>query len=255
MTPTDGLFFIMTLHGVCNTEIEGKKYHVTPNQKALLLYERGVRYGESDTRSVFVARLDSARLNETARAMSGENGLRAPRLDDAPARSIDSRIGGINLATSLRSVFGLIDSHFGNPAILANLGVDDLFYRQIALMTWPGDFLDENMSPSGRSSSAIEALCEAVRTRLERPLTMTEMEKISGLSGRALQYAFNRRFGCTPMEWQRRERLHIAHKWLARADGPINIAGLSAQLGFSSPSRFARYYRQMFGVLPSERQR
>jgi AraC-like DNA-binding protein len=255
MIPTDGLFFIMTLYGVCHTEIEGQKYQVVPNQRALLLSEREVRYGESETRSVFVARLDAARLQATAGAMRGGQEQRTPELDGSPARSIELKMGSTNLATSMRSVFGLIDSHLGDPVVLSNLGVDDLFYRQIALMIWPEEFLSQEIAPSGRSLSAVEVLCEAVRTRLERPLTMTEMEKISGLSGRTLQYAFNRRFGCTPMEWQRRERLHIAQKLLSRNDGPVNIADLAAQLGFSSPSRFARYYQQMFGVRPSGRQR
>lgn len=257
MAPSDGLFFIMTLHGVCRTEVEGRKYEVVPNHKALLLTERQVRYGESETRSILVARLDPMRLSETARAMRGDRpGSGAPRPEETSARAINLRFGAVDHAASMRSVLGVIDSHLDNPAVLDALGLDDLLYRQIALMTWPDLFLDASERvPNSRSFSVLDDLCELIRSRSGRLLTITEMEKFTGLSGRTLQYAFNKRFGCSPMEWQRRERLRLAHVRLTAGDEPINIAALSAQLGFSSPSRFARYYKSMFGACPSERKR
>lgn len=256
MAPTDGLFFIMTLQGVCRTEIEKRRYEVVPNQKALLLTERSVRYGESGTRSVFVARLDPARLGGTARSMLGEKGRLEPRLDQSAARAIELRYGALDYAASMRSLFGLIDAHLHRPAVLQTLGLDDFFYRQLALMTWPDLFLNaEDDAPNDRSTPSLDELCEIMRSRLDRPLTMTEMEKITGLSGRTLQYAFNKRFGCPPMEWQKRERLHLAHLSLIAGDEPANIATLAAQFGFSSPSRFARYYKKMFGVSPSAQRR
>jgi AraC-like DNA-binding protein len=254
MAPSEGLFFIMTLEGICRTEVERARYEVVPERKAVLLTERDVRYGESGARSIFVARLDPIRLSETARAMSGatKGGKNFP-LDQAAARVIELQDGPLNHAGAMRSLFGLIDTYFDAPAILDTLGVDDLFYRQIALMVWPRLCLNAGHAPAGRDAASLDELCAIIRERLERPLTITEMEKITGLSGRALQYAFNKRFGCAPMTWQKRERLHLARALLASSDETVNIAALSAQFGFSSPSRFAKYYKEMFGVSPSAR--
>lgn len=255
MAPAKGLFFIMTLQGVCRTEIESRKYEVVPNHKALLLTERSVRYGESDTRSVFVARLDAIRLRATARAMLGESGRAEPRLDQSPARAIELRFGALDHTASMRSLFGLIDANLDRPAILDTLGADDVFYRQLALMTWPNLFLNADDAPVDRLVPSLDELCEIIRSRLDRPLTMTEMERITRLSGRTLQYAFKKRFGCSPMEWQKRERLNLAHIELSTGETPVNIAALAAQFGFSSPSRFAQYYKKLFGVSPSARKR
>jgi transcriptional regulator GlxA family with amidase domain len=81
---------------------------------------------------------------------------------------------------------------------------------------------------------------------------MTELEQVSGLSERGLQYAFRRRFNCTPMAWVRQQRLAMAQALLRDPHGPVTVAAIALQTGFASASLFARHYRQHFGELPSE---
>ena len=79
-----------------------------------------------------------------------------------------------------------------------------------------------------------------------------DMEQMSGLSSRVLQYSFKKHFGLRPKEWHRRERLHGARAALMRMDAGLKISSLAFDFGFPSASDFSHRYRQQFGELPSE---
>jgi len=83
-------------------------------------------------------------------------------------------------------------------------------------------------------------------------LTLTEIEIATGLSSRALQYAFKARFGISPMEWQRRERMVMARTRLMQAAPTETITEVAHSMGFSSSSAFATLYKRYLGELPSE---
>jgi AraC-like DNA-binding protein len=69
---------------------------------------------------------------------------------------------------------------------------------------------------------------------------------------RAIQLAFRRHLGTTPMEYLRRVRLDHAHRQLVAADPrEESVTDVAYQWGFPSPSRFAAAYRKAYGVLPS----
>jgi transcriptional regulator GlxA family with amidase domain len=70
---------------------------------------------------------------------------------------------------------------------------------------------------------------------------------------RAVQLAFRRHLDTTPMAYLRRVRLDHAHHDLSAA-GPEDktVAAVAHRWGFTSSSRFAAYYRQAFGVHPSQ---
>lgn len=102
------------------------------------------------------------------------------------------------------------------------------------------------------SRTPIDKICDAVRDLTNNPLTLTEMEQLSGLSARSLQYAFQKRFGRSPMAWQRRERLYLANSMLISSDETIDITSICYQTGVPTPSKLSEYYRRQFGETPSE---
>jgi AraC-like DNA-binding protein len=68
---------------------------------------------------------------------------------------------------------------------------------------------------------------------------------------RAVQLAFRRHMDTTPMTYLRRVRLDHAHRELMAADpAEQTVTGIAYRWGFPSPSRFATYYRDVYGVLP-----
>ena len=72
----------------------------------------------------------------------------------------------------------------------------------------------------------------------------------AGCSVRALQIAFRRHRGMTPMAASRRIRLEAAREALARAGGSASIRAIAAEHGFTNPGRFARMFRDAFGQSP-----
>jgi AraC-like DNA-binding protein len=93
---------------------------------------------------------------------------------------------------------------------------------------------------------------EFMRANAGTPLTITEMAQAAQCSIRALQVAFQRFRGTTPMAALRRLRLDEARAEILRAGRTESIARIAAGHGFSTPSRFAQLFRRTYGVYPSD---
>lgn len=86
-----------------------------------------------------------------------------------------------------------------------------------------------------------------------RPLTVGALAEAVGLSVRALQQAFARHRGTTPMSELRRIRLARAHRDLRAADPTrgTTVAEIARRWNFGRADRFAAAYRRVYGVPPS----
>ena len=115
--------------------------------------------------------------------------------------------------------------------------------------------------PWSRTPSAAESLADSrrvrrveefFRDRAKDPVTLIEAAACAGCSVRALQLAFRRCRGMTPMAALRRIRLEAARAALAGADGPASVHAIAAEYGFTNPGRFARLFKEAFGQSPAE---
>ena len=93
---------------------------------------------------------------------------------------------------------------------------------------------------------------EFMRANTSAPLTIADIAQAAGCSIRALQMAFDRFRGTTPMAALRRFRLEEARTEMLSARHTESIARIAAGHGFSTPSRFAQLFRCTYGVYPSE---
>ncbi len=83
-------------------------------------------------------------------------------------------------------------------------------------------------------------------------ITTADVAAAAHVSIRALQLAFRRHLGTTPVVYLRRVRLDHAHRDLAAADpARQTVTAIAHRWGFHSSSRFAHYYHQAYGVTPS----
>jgi AraC-like DNA-binding protein len=146
------------------------------------------------------------------------------------------------------AICNLIDNLFDNKPSLKILGIDDIVNRWVVSCLLPQQGTQACRVEKGR----IDMVCDLVRASMDRPLTLTEMERASGLSARALQYAFKARFGQSPMQWQRQERLLGAQARLFSMSPDESITAIAHSMGFSSSSAFTALYKQQFGETPSE---
>ena len=93
---------------------------------------------------------------------------------------------------------------------------------------------------------------EFMRANALAPLTIAEIAHAAECSVRALQMAFRRFRGTTPMAALQRIRLEEARTEMLRAGPTESLARIAAGHGFSNPSRFAQLFRRTYGAYPSE---
>ncbi|RJQ68018.1 AraC family transcriptional regulator [Pseudonocardiaceae bacterium YIM PH 21723] len=86
----------------------------------------------------------------------------------------------------------------------------------------------------------------------DRPITVAKIAAAVPITVRALQYAFQKYRGTTPMGYLREVRLHHAHRDLAAADPEtgVTVTDIAARWGFFHLGRFATYYRGVYGRAP-----
>lgn len=199
--------------------------------------------------------LNERRLVDTAAVMlrDGDN-IKPGALTLDADREISLTAGGISFDSVLRSKFALIDSLASQPHALAMLCLDDLIYRSVAIMLQPEPFLesshDSNLD-SACVNRTLDRVCGFVMAYLGDPISLTKLEQISGFSRRSLQYAFLKRFGCTPMQWVREQRLGLARSLLSDPASGMSITEVALSCGFPNAGMFAGYYHRRFGELPS----
>lgn len=182
-------------------------------------------------------------------------GLRNPEAARADAGTIVSEgaIRGIDYHGVLRSMISMVDSASCNDGLLERIGLESLLTRLFAevFLAQLGRAVARAAPGSRTDVKALDIICDHIAANVGKPLTIPQMEKLSGLSSRSVAYAFRSRFNCTPHEWQRNFLLDVAHRRLAL--GEASMAAIAADLGFSSLQRFRFYYQQRFGDAPRDR--
>ncbi len=84
-------------------------------------------------------------------------------------------------------------------------------------------------------------------------VTLRDMAKAAGVSERTLQYAFLEHFGVSPNAYLREMRLNHVRSELKRSDPRTTlVADVANRWGFWHMGQFAKDYRRLFDVRPSE---
>lgn len=205
--------------------------------------------------------LDRARLTTTARGMLGLDAatpLPGLALDDL--RPMPVRAGVIDGRSTFLTLAMQADRYSGQPRVLEASGIEDQCLRHAVLLLIPEAFQRPRSFPGPwpNERPAVDRLCEWLRAHLGAPTTLSDMERISGLSSRSLQLNFRKRHGMTPMEWLREQRLLAAHDLLANAGGdadPNTVTTVAEQTGFGSSLLMHRRYLRRFGETPRDTMR
>lgn len=214
-----------------------------------VLFSGAARVLQSGLLSTVAVRLDDQRFTDTLHAMQG---LPAGGVDLQRDREIALQTGPASFGVTLRL---LCEMNNALPAAtLTQMGMDDVFYRALALALCPG--LSEQSGASGNAGLAssrrdIDEICDYVLAHLADRITLTDLERLSGLTGRSLQLAFQKHFNCSPMQWVRNARLDLAHRRLRTAREGDTVIDIALASGLTLASSFSRAYQHRFGELPS----
>jgi AraC-like DNA-binding protein len=91
-----------------------------------------------------------------------------------------------------------------------------------------------------------------LRSNVGQPYDSKALARAVGTTARNLQIHFQQAYGITPGEWARCVALHRVRDSLRCADAArFTVEGLARECGFTHMGRFARYYTELFGELPS----
>lgn len=124
-----------------------------------------------------------------------------------------------------------------------------------ALATFPNTTMTVAHSPGPGhvAPRAVRRAAAYIEAHAATPITLTDIATAAGVGPRALQYAFARHLGTTPLTHLRRVRLENAHRELQAADPATGatVATIAASWGFGKPGRFAAEYRARYGRSPS----
>ncbi len=83
-------------------------------------------------------------------------------------------------------------------------------------------------------------------------ITIQDLTRVTGVSGRALYEGFKRFKGASPKTCLRSIRMQAARKDLLEGDEPDDVTRIAERWGFSHLGRFAESYRKIFGEKPSQ---
>jgi AraC-like DNA-binding protein len=108
-------------------------------------------------------------------------------------------------------------------------------------------------SPGRTPPRSARLAADYVEAHADCVITLEELSRVAGVSGRALQQNFRHHYGLSPMEFLRQVRLTRAREELERADptSGITVTGIALKWGFTHLGRFSGAYRQRFGEPPS----
>jgi AraC-like DNA-binding protein len=150
-------------------------------------------------------------------------------------------------------VAGLLASVEGAAAALLVASAAHLL-AVATLATFPNTALTDP-TVEDRHDSHPETLRRAmsfIEEHAEQEVTVADIAAAAHVTVRAVQLAFRRHRGLTPLEYLRQVRLDHAHHDLVAADpGRQTVTAIAYRWGFPSSSRFSRYYREAYGVSPS----
>ncbi|MCW8309250.1 AraC family transcriptional regulator [Acidiphilium sp. PA] len=161
---------------------------------------------------------------------------------------------------SVARIAGFIEQELAIPGSLLSQSqsvnpLEDLLIRAL-LITQRHSYshLLERAAPTAAPSSVRRA--EAyMRAHAHLPLTLEMIAAAAGTSVRALQAAFQKFRQSSPLQELRKIRLELAHQEIQQQGYSVSLLDVALKYQFSNPGRFARMYKQTFGVLPSQARR
>jgi AraC-like DNA-binding protein len=248
----EGFGISMIERGASRLVFPGTHGPVIGNASTGLIYraEPGISATASASQSRLLVRVPAVLLRRKLEAL-----LDGQKVESIAFQSTFDQTHGAG-ATIRRMVDFLFAELEHSDSLLTNEIAIRSFEENLAFCVLLG--LPHNYSDSiGRQKAAaapsnVRRAEAFMRANAETPLTIAEIAEAAGCSVRALQIAFQRFRGTTPIRVLQQARLEQARTEMLRPGQTESLARIAAAHGFSSPTRFAQFFRRKYGVYPSE---
>jgi AraC-like DNA-binding protein len=183
--------------------------------------------------------IDSVRIAD----LMTETGLPIPTTAPSRRGIAARRLSPALLDASLR-LARLLTSAEDIP-ILAPLIEREILYR---LLTGEDGQLLRHIAVTGHESHQIANAIRWLRAHYAKPLRIENLARHVNISASSLHHHFKAITGMSPLQYQKRLRLHEARRLMLT--GMFDAASASHQVGYESPSQFSREYHRLYGAPP-----
>lgn len=231
------------------THVEGRQIEWGQKQGAVYLPPGGCR-GESTARTTIGIDVDPKRLEEIARAMFGPAAEQERLIDFETPRQLNLKVGGVDLDQLFRNQMTMLDALGTDPTAIEQMGLADMILRSTVLMLASNTHLLLEEPIQVAANNKIKRICDYIESHLTEKITLTELENISGLSARSLQYSFRSATGLSPIQWINDRRLEEVQRRIFEAKPGTTLSEIASEY-FSNMGDFARRYREKYDERPS----
>jgi AraC-like DNA-binding protein len=247
----DGFAISMIERGAGRLILPGSDEPVIGNATMGFIYsvEPGTRLTASDLQSRLFLRLPTRLLRQKLEALLDgqqvENLAFQPMFDQTRGAGATIRRMSDFLFAELEHSDTLLTNEIAIRSFEDNLALS-------VLLGLPHNYIERLGRQKAAAAPGNVKRAEAfMQANAGTPLSITEIAEAAGCSVRALQIAFHRFRGTTPMRVLQQARLEQTRNEM-RAGRTESLARIAAEHGFSSPTRFAQSFRRKYGVYPSE---
>jgi len=137
----------------------------------------------------------------------------------------------------------------GGSAPLAAAQLEELLACGL-LLSQPSNYSAElGVEQRPAPSRVVRRALEFLAAHTHEPITLSDIAQASGTGPRALQLAFRRELGRSPMRYLTDLRLERVRADLRASDG--TVTEIAVRWGFAHLGRFAAAYRDRYGLAPS----
>ena len=180
--------------------------------------------------------LDPALLASILLEMPGADGPRAQGIGIAPLEA--------DLLDPVLRLVRLLD-HPGEAA-LAPLIEREILYR---LLCGPQGGMLRQIALADSRLSQISRAVAWIRENYHRPLRIEALADLTAMSPATLHRHFRAVTALSPLQYQKRIRLHEARRRMLSHEADAQRIGFA--VGYDSPSQFSREYARLFGAPPA----
>jgi AraC-like DNA-binding protein len=162
----------------------------------------------------------------------------------AEVRAMDVSWLDVNLQDAVVRLLRLLDTP-SEVAVLLPLIKREIVYR---LLMGPQRVRLLQMAAEDINAPFIARAVELIRQDYNQPLNIEELGREIGLSVSALYHRFKAVTAMSPLQFQKRLRLHEARRLMLSEN--FDAASAAYQVGYHDPAYFNREYKSLFGVPP-----
>jgi len=236
--------------------VDGTTEHQIPSENAILRssYHNSLRLDYGQMVGVTIRPDIDALTADIESRLPGKAGIR-DSLFSSGTNVFRGEAKGVAYRGILLKLLEIVDNCACDAAFLKRIGFEGLVTKCIGELITAEMGFDcyggKELSMRLSVKSAVDVICDHIQANIGTPLTVSRMSRLSGSTMNDLNNAFQSRFNCSALDWQRNFLLDEARKLLAPSVEELPIEEVARQLGFSSARSLVSHYTKRFGEKPS----